>query len=87
MQKLTGLQGKIAVITSDTQGLGAACAHLLAARGATGLLLCGRQTEKDQQVAESINAKYSGCQAHFATADLAQIDAPEAIFNGFQTAF
>ena len=39
---LSSLDGKVAIITGGTQGLGEATAHLFADRGAKGLVICGR---------------------------------------------
>ena len=87
MQSLSGLKDKVAIITGGTQGLGAACAHLFAARGAKGILICGRQSQKGQQVAASIKAQYPHCQAYFVTADLAEVSAPETIFQAAKQHF
>ncbi len=62
------LEGKIAVVTGSTQGLGAAIARLFAQRGAAGIVLCGRNAAKGEAVAEEI-AK-DGCKVVFAMADL-----------------
>ena len=43
--------GKVAAITGGTQGLGEATARLLAARGAAGIAICGRNFEQGEQVA------------------------------------
>jgi len=43
MSRIGSLEGKIAVVTGGTQGLGEAVARLFAARGARGLVTCGRQ--------------------------------------------
>ncbi len=68
----SSLQGKIAVVTGGTQGLGAAVARLFAQRGARGLVLCGRSADKGRAVAETIGRE-SGCDVRFVAADLAQV--------------
>ncbi len=61
-------EGKIAVITGGSQGLGYATAQLMKARGAKGLLLVGRNVEKGEAAAASLNG--DGCRAVFHSADL-----------------
>jgi NAD(P)-dependent dehydrogenase (short-subunit alcohol dehydrogenase family) len=63
------LDGKIAVITGGTQGLGAATARLFAERGAAGLVICGRDGDKGEKIATSLTR--DGCQTFFVKADLA----------------
>jgi NAD(P)-dependent dehydrogenase (short-subunit alcohol dehydrogenase family) len=65
------LDGKIAVITGGTQGLGEAIARLFAERGAAGLVICGRNAERGERVASDISA--TGCPTVFVKADLAKI--------------
>ena len=43
------IDGKIAVITGGTQGLGAAIARLFAKAGAAGIALVGRDQAKERQ--------------------------------------
>ena len=71
------LDGKIAVITGSTQGLGEATARLFAARGAAGLVLCGRNAENGARVAAEITGH--GCAAFFVAADLAEVAACRAV--------
>ena len=66
------MAGKIAVITGSTQGLGAETARLFAARGAAGLVICGRNQANGESVAAEISAQ--GCPTHFVQADLAHIE-------------
>ncbi len=66
------LDGKYAVVTGGTQGLGAAIARTFAYVGAAGLVTCGRSTEKGQIIAEAIHDE-TGCPVHFVTADLGSV--------------
>lgn len=70
---MSRLDGKIAVVTGGTQGLGAEVARLFAERGAAGLVICGRSIAKGEAKAEEIGARY-GTQVHFVAADLAQVE-------------
>jgi NAD(P)-dependent dehydrogenase (short-subunit alcohol dehydrogenase family) len=65
------LNGKIAVVTGGTQGLGEAIARLFAQRGAAGIVICGRNSENGERVAKEISA--SGCPTVFVKADLAKV--------------
>jgi NAD(P)-dependent dehydrogenase (short-subunit alcohol dehydrogenase family) len=66
------MHGKVAVVTGGTQGLGEAIARLFAARGAAGLVICGRNAERGAKVAAEISAR--GTPTHFVQANLAHVD-------------
>lgn len=69
----SSLQGKIAVVTGSTQGLGEATARLFKARGISGLIITGRNWERGAAVAASLTG--DGCQAHFVAAELDNVNA------------
>jgi NAD(P)-dependent dehydrogenase (short-subunit alcohol dehydrogenase family) len=79
------LDGKVAVVTGGSQGLGEAIAREFAARGAAGLILTGRNRERGDAVAESLTAQ--GCRAVFHAADLADLDAVRTIVPAAERAF
>ncbi len=66
------MNGKIAVVTGGTQGLGETTARLFAERGSGGLVICGRNAEHGEAVASDISAK--GCKTVFVKADLGDLD-------------
>lgn len=72
MTELASLQGKVAVITGSTQGLGETTARLFKARGIGGLIITGRNRARGEAVATSLTG--DGCTAHFVPADLANVD-------------
>jgi NAD(P)-dependent dehydrogenase (short-subunit alcohol dehydrogenase family) len=71
------LDGKVALVTGATQGVGAAIANLAARSSVAGLLLTGRDPARGAAVAERIRAL--GPETHFVPADLAAPDAPDRI--------
>ena len=67
------LDGKIAIVTGGTQGLGATIARLFAERGAKGIIICGRNEAKGKAKAEEISAK-TGAKVVYVKADLAKVE-------------
>lgn len=67
------LQGKIAIVTGGTQGLGATIAGLFAERGAEGIVICGRNAAKGRAKAEQIG-KASGAKVVYVEADLEKVE-------------
>lgn len=72
MCNLSSFDGKVAVITGSTQGLGEATARLFKARDISGLIITGRNVERGKAVAAALNG--DGCTAHFIQAELENID-------------
>lgn len=70
---MNSIEGKIAVVTGGTQGLGAAIARLFAQAGAKGLVIVGRDGAKGARVAEAIRADH-GTETLVVTADLGDIE-------------
>lgn len=62
------LSGKTFVITGGTQGIGEEVARFAAAKGAAGLTICGRSSERGYEVAEDLMEK--GCPTLYVEADL-----------------
>ncbi len=67
------MDGKVCVVTGATQGLGAAIARRLAAAGAAGLVVTGRNEERGRATAADISAT-SSVPALFVRADFASVN-------------
>lgn len=80
------VDGKIAVVTGGTQGLGAAIAMQLAEAGAAGVVTCGRNRQKGEAVATAVKAK-TGCGVRFVQADLESVADCRAVFDATDEAF
>lgn len=64
--------GKVAIVTGSTQGLGEAVAELMVDRGLSGLVVTGRNAARGVAVAERLGKK--GCRTLFVAADLTRQD-------------
>lgn len=72
-QSVNRMDGKVCVVTGATQGLGAAIARRLAAAGAAGIVITGRNADRGERVASEITAA-SGVPVHFVQADFSQVE-------------
>lgn len=77
--RLASFAGQSAIVTGASQGLGLAVARLMKARGASELLLVGRNLDKGQAAARSLDG--DRCAVEFVAADLATEDGVEAVFE------
>lgn len=66
-----GFTGKVAVVTGSTQGLGEGVARLMAARGAEGLVVCGRSAVRGDALAKELSD--AGTRTVFVNADLSKV--------------
>jgi NAD(P)-dependent dehydrogenase (short-subunit alcohol dehydrogenase family) len=85
MQTPSSFDGRVAIVTGGTQGLGEATARLMAERGAAGLVIVGRNTERGEAVAADISA--SGCRTVFVEAELADLDRCRAVLTATEAEF
>jgi NAD(P)-dependent dehydrogenase (short-subunit alcohol dehydrogenase family) len=83
---MQGLKDKIAVVTGSTQGLGAAVARLFVERGASGIVICGRNAEKGGAQAKALNALGKG-KVVFERADLSKVEDCRAVIELADKAF
>jgi NAD(P)-dependent dehydrogenase (short-subunit alcohol dehydrogenase family) len=79
------VDGKVALVTGATQGIGHAVAATLAGSGAAGLLITGREEARGTEVAAELSAQ--GCPTHFVAADLADPAAPAALAGACKERF
>ncbi len=67
------MDGKICFVSGATQGLGAAIARRLAAAGAAGVVITGRNMKRGADVSRSIHNTY-GIPCHFLRADFTRVE-------------
>jgi len=79
-----GLQGRVALVTGGSKGIGRACAAAFAAEGAR-LALCARGAEGLARVAEELGAK--GAEVLTIPADLAEPEAARRVVEGVLARF
>jgi NAD(P)-dependent dehydrogenase (short-subunit alcohol dehydrogenase family) len=79
------LDGKVAVVTGGTQGLGEAIAMLFARRGAAGIVICGRNSENGESVRQALETL--GTQAVFVKADLAKVEDARSVVRAADERF
>lgn len=77
--------GKVAVVTGGTQGVGENVALQLAKRGASGVVVTGRDEERGEAVSRAL--RELGTKALFVAADLADVDAPFRVMAAADEAF
>lgn len=82
---LSSLQGKVAIVTGSTQGLGEAIAHLFADRGIAGLVITGRNAERGARVRAALEAK--GVKTIFVAGDLGSLGDTDRIVAECDKAF
>src|SRR5579872_1563347 len=71
--------GKVALVTGGTQGMGSAAAEALAGAGAT-VLICGRDEDKGGKTAADLTAK-TGKDVRFMPADIADADSVKSLID------
>jgi len=77
--------GKVAIVTGSTQGIGEAVARRLAAEGAAGIVVCGRNEERGRAVADSLTGM--GTEAHFVPVELGDSDSCKALIGATDKRF
>jgi NAD(P)-dependent dehydrogenase (short-subunit alcohol dehydrogenase family) len=78
-------EGRVAVVTGSTQGLGAAVVRQFAERGGSGVVITGRDETRGLAVAADLEDL--GCRSVFVSADLADRSAPARIIEAADATF
>lgn len=82
---MSRFDGKVALVTGSTQGLGEAIAHRLASEGASGIVVSGRDPERGASVADRLNEQ--GTRAVFVRAHLELHEEVEQLIAATDAAF
>ncbi len=82
---MPSLEGQVLIVTGSTQGVGEAIALESARLGAAGVVVCGRNAENGQRVAEEVAG--IGAESLFGEADLADVDATQSIISACDERF
>jgi NAD(P)-dependent dehydrogenase (short-subunit alcohol dehydrogenase family) len=77
--------GRIALVTGGTQGLGLAVAERLRDLGADGVVLVGRDAEKGRRAVEQVSR--DGCRGVFVAADLGEVTGCEEVIARLDSEF
>jgi NAD(P)-dependent dehydrogenase (short-subunit alcohol dehydrogenase family) len=77
--------GKVALVTGSTQGIGEAAARRLAAEGAAGIVVCGRNPTRGEKVASAL--RELGVQAEFVPVELGDADSCKALVAATDSRF
>lgn len=77
--------GKVAVVTGGTQGVGENVARQLAERGAAGVVITGRNEERGAEVSEAL--RELGTKPLFVSTDLGDANAPSKIIEAADEEF
>ncbi|MEM7032251.1 MAG: SDR family oxidoreductase, partial [Chloroflexota bacterium] len=85
MSQHSSFEGKYAIITGSTQGLGETTARLFAERGAAGIIITGRNAERGNAVVDSLKAE--GCDARFVQASLDDVESCQKIVSAADEAW
>ena len=67
---LTPLEGKTALVTGGTAGIGLACAGALLAAGVTGLVINGRSSERAEQARSGLATRHPAARIYVALGDI-----------------
>lgn len=67
------LNGKVAIVTGGTQGLGAAIARYFVQQGAKGVVICGRNQTRGEEIAARLREE-GDATVHFVKADLSSVE-------------
>ncbi|MGH3088280.1 MAG: SDR family oxidoreductase [Rubrobacteraceae bacterium] len=78
-------EGRVAVVTGGTQGLGQNVALQIAGRGASGVVITGRNEERGERVSAAL--RELGAKPLFVAVDLADADAPFEVMRAADEAF